>query len=90
MLKKWAWILSTYRLQRIKQQRIIYQDLPATDDLEWTRQDRWTALMEACNFGHKHIVELLLQTAPNTLDLDAVNIRGQMAEGKILKEIGWK
>ena len=21
-------------------------DLPATDDLEWTRHDRWTALME--------------------------------------------
>ena len=58
--------------------------------------------MEACNFGHKHVVEvellnyksflfcldqkifnfqLLLQAAPNTLDLDAVNIRGQMAEG---------
>ena len=25
--------------------------------------------------------QLLLQAAPNTLDLDAVNIRGQMAEG---------
>ena len=54
-------------------------DLPATDDLEWTRQDRWTALMEACNFGHKHIVDLLLAVAP-TIDMDAVNIRGQMAE----------
>ena len=24
-------------------------DLPATDDLEWTRHDRWTALMEVVN-----------------------------------------
>ena len=24
-------------------------DLPATDDLEWTRHDRWTALMEVGN-----------------------------------------
>ena len=24
-------------------------DLPATDDLEWTRHDRWTALMEVAN-----------------------------------------
>ena len=34
--------------------------------------------MEACNFGHTAIVELLLAT-PN-IDLDAVNLRGQRAE----------
>lgn len=55
-------------------------DLPATDDLEWTRHDRWTALMEASNFGHTAVVELLLAAADNPVDLDAVNIRGQRAE----------
>ena len=39
---------------------------------------RWTALMEACNFGHKSIVEVLL-SAPN-IDLDSVNLRGQRAD----------
>ena len=34
--------------------------------------------MEACNFGHRPIVDLLLRSAP-TLDLDAVNLRGQTA-----------
>lgn len=34
--------------------------------------------MEACNFGHQPIVELLL-TLP-CIDLDAVNLRGQRAE----------
>ena len=34
--------------------------------------------MEACNFGHKAIVELLL-TVPS-LDLEAMNIRGQRAD----------
>ena len=53
-------------------------DLPATDDLEWTRHDRWTALMEACNFGHKLVVELLIRV-PN-IDFEAVNLRGQRAE----------
>ena len=48
-------------------------DLPATDDLEYTRHDRWTALMEACNFGHEPIVALLLLQP--SLDLDAVNLR---------------
>ena len=42
------------------------------------RHDRWTALMEACNFGHRPIVELLL-SIPN-IDLEAMNIRGQHAE----------
>ena len=42
------------------------------------RHDRWTALMEACNFGHRPIVELLL-SVPN-IDLEAMNIRGQHAE----------
>ena len=44
---------------------------------------RWTALMEACNFGHKQIVEVLLSgpaSRNSILDLDAVNIRGQSAE----------
>ena len=39
--------------------------------------------MEACNFGHKHIVEILLNgpaSRTSVLDLDAVNIRGQSAE----------
>ena len=53
-------------------------DLPGTEDLEHSRHDRWTALMEACNFGHKPIVEYLL-TLPN-IDLEAMNIRGQKAE----------
>ena len=34
--------------------------------------------MEACNFGHRPIVELLLTVAH--VDLDAVNLRGQRAE----------
>ena len=34
--------------------------------------------MEACNFGHRPIVELLLGV-PN-IDLEAMNIRGQHAE----------
>jgi ankyrin repeat protein len=34
--------------------------------------------MEACNFGHKLIVEALLKSA--NLDLDAVNLRGQRAD----------
>ena len=34
--------------------------------------------MEACNFGHKKIVELLL--AVPSLDLEAMNIRGQRAD----------
>ena len=53
-------------------------DLPGTDDLELSRHDRWTALMEACNFGHRSIIELLL-SVPN-IDLEALNIRGQRAE----------
>jgi ankyrin repeat protein len=39
--------------------------------------------MEACNFGHKHIVEILLNgpaSRNSVLDLDAVNIRAQSAE----------
>ena len=39
--------------------------------------------MEACNFGHKQIVEILLNgpaTRTSVLDIDAVNIRGQSAE----------
>ena len=35
-------------------------DLPATDDLEWTRHDRWTALMEVANHIKDHIY--LLET----------------------------
>ncbi len=34
--------------------------------------------MEACNFGHRSVVELLLE-APG-LDLEAVNLRGQTAD----------
>ncbi|XP_059094963.1 uncharacterized protein LOC131889792 isoform X3 [Tigriopus californicus] len=92
-----------------KMKRLI--DLPATDDLEWTRHDRflffsfryamvyfwhsqmsmsdifddafwlfvrWTALMEACNFGHKSVVELLVQVPQ--IDFDAINLRGQRAQ----------
>jgi ankyrin repeat protein len=44
----------------------------------YSRHDRWTALMEACNFGHRPIVDLLL-SVPN-IDLEAMNIRGQHAE----------
>ena len=39
--------------------------------------------MEACNFGHKHIVEILLNgpaCRTSILDLDALNLRGQRAE----------
>ena len=53
-------------------------DLPGTVELENSRHDRWTALMEACNFGHRPIVELLLGVA--NIDLEAMNIRGQHAE----------
>ncbi|QQP57037.1 Uncharacterized protein FKW44_001896 [Caligus rogercresseyi] len=54
-------------------------DIPATtDDLEWARHDHWTAIMEACNFGHKEIVNYLI-SIPN-IDLEAVNLRGQRAE----------
>jgi hypothetical protein len=53
-------------------------DLPASSELEMSRHDRWTALMEACNFGHKAIVELLL--AMPSIDLEATNLRGQKAE----------
>ena len=34
--------------------------------------------MEACNFGHKYIVEILL--GASNIDLDAVNLRGQRAD----------
>jgi len=34
--------------------------------------------MEACNFGHKVIVEALV--AMPAIDLDAVNLRGQKAD----------
>ena len=34
--------------------------------------------MEACNFGHRPIVDLLL-SVPN-IDLEAMNIRGQRAD----------
>ena len=53
-------------------------DLPASIELELSRHDRWTSLMEACNFGHKAIVELLLNVP--SLDLEAMNIRGQRAD----------
>ena len=36
--------------------------------------------MQASNFGHTAVVELLLAAADNPVDLDAVNIRGQRAE----------
>ena len=39
---------------------------------------RWTAIMEACNFGHKNVVEALLKMP--SIDLEAVNLRGQRAE----------
>merc|ERR1711963_512238 len=53
-------------------------DLPASIELELSRHDRWTSLMEACNFGHKAIVEILLSVP--SLDLEAMNIRGQRAD----------
>ena len=34
--------------------------------------------MEACNFGHKNVVEALLKMP--SIDLEAVNLRGQRAE----------
>ena len=34
--------------------------------------------MEACNFGHRSVVELLIKV-PN-IDFEAVNLRGQRAE----------
>nr|ACO12369.1 E3 ubiquitin-protein ligase SINAT3 [Lepeophtheirus salmonis] len=62
---------------REKMKRLM--DLPATtDDLEWTRHDHWTALMEACNFGHRDIVEYLVSIS--NIDLEAINLRGQRAE----------
>ncbi len=53
-------------------------DLPASIELEMSRHDRWTALMEACNFGHRNVVEALLSVP--SIDLEALNIRGQRAE----------
>ena len=53
-------------------------DLPASMELEMSRHDRWTALMEACNFGHRAVVELLLSVP--SIDLEAMNIRGQRAD----------
>ena len=53
-------------------------DLPASIELELSRHDRWNSLMEACNFGHKAIVEILLSVP--SLDLEAMNIRGQRAD----------
>ena len=53
-------------------------DLPATMELEMSRHDRWTALMEACNFGHRSVLELLLSVP--SIDLEAMNIRGQRAD----------
>lgn len=34
--------------------------------------------MEACNFGHKSVVELLVQVPQ--IDFDAINLRGQRAQ----------
>ncbi len=42
------------------------------------RARRWTALMEACNFGHQKVVELLL--CATGVDFEAVNLRGQRAD----------
>ena len=53
-------------------------DLPASMELQADRHDRWTALMEACNFGHRAVVELLLSVP--SIDLEAMNIRGQRAD----------
>ena len=36
--------------------------------------------LQASNFGHTAVVELLLTATDNPVDLDAVNIRGQRAE----------
>ena len=36
--------------------------------------------LQASNFGHTAVVELLLAATDNPVDLDAVNIRGQRAE----------
>ena len=52
-------------------------DLPALSEMDWTRNDRWTALMEATSFGQTEIVSILL--AVPGIELDAVNIRGQTA-----------
>ena len=37
-------------------------------------------VLQASNFGHTAVVELLLGASDNPVDLDAVNIRGQRAE----------
>ena len=52
-------------------------DLPALSEVDWTRNDRWTVLMEAASFGQAEVVAALL--ALPDLELDAVNIRGQTA-----------
>ena len=52
-------------------------DLPALGEMDWARNDKWTALMEAASFGQSEVVSLLL-TVPG-IELDAVNIRGQTA-----------
>ena len=52
-------------------------DLPALSEMDWARNDKWTALMEAASFGQSAVVSLLL-TVPG-IELDAVNIRGQTA-----------
>ena len=52
-------------------------DMPALSEVDWTRNDRWTVLMEAASFGQSQVVSSLL-TLPD-LELDAVNIRGQTA-----------
>jgi len=52
-------------------------DLPALGEMDWARNDKWTALMEAASFGQLGVVSLLL--AVPGIELDAVNIRGQTA-----------
>ena len=52
-------------------------DLPAPGEMDWARNDKWTALMEAASFGQSEVVSLLL-TVPG-IELDVVNIRGQTA-----------
>ena len=52
-------------------------DLPALNEMDWARNDKWTPLMEAASFGQSEIVSLLLNVPG--IELDAVNIRGQTA-----------
>ena len=50
-------------------------DLPVLGEMDWARNDKWTALMEAASFGQSEVVLLLLTV--RGIELDAVHIREQ-------------